>query len=418
MITSSIDIYSAGIAGVVVIGFIGDIIARKTGLPSIVWLLAFGIILGPVLGILPASLLISLSPIVSTLVLLIIIFNAGLRLNIYQFVRSLSQTTILAVVNFVVSALLTAIAMYAFGFSQVDAILMGVIVGGTSAAVIPIISKSAPMSSQSKNLVTVESILTDPIGIVLTLAIINIIILNNYSIGFVVSTVAANFSIAIVFGALAGIVWVPIMGYLQTNRYEYSYAGSIAAAFIIFILVQYINGSGPIAALVFGIILANGETIYKEMKYENTKNFTLSKESKRFNSLVTFFTGAFFFVYLGGLVSFSNPYSFLIGVAITAALIIARFIGTPVALMKSQYNDDEKFQISYMVSRGMGAGVLATLPLAYGIAGTSQFINIIFTVIILTILFNSISSLYFSIKQKRIEAKIEQAQQAAVAHVQ
>jgi Sodium/hydrogen exchanger family. len=108
------------------------------------------------------------------------------------------------------------------------------------------------------------------------------------------------------------------------------------------------------------------------MKYENTKNFTLSKESKRFNSLVTFFTGAFFFVYLGGLVSFSNPYSFLIGVAITAALIIARFIGTPVALMKSQYNDDEKFQISYMVSRGMGAGVLATLPLAYGIAGTGS----------------------------------------------
>ena len=56
--------------------------------------------------------------------------------------------------------------------------------------------------------------------------------------------------------------------------------------------------------------------------------------------------------------------------------------------------------------------------IAYGIAGTGQFINIIFTVIILTILFNSISSLYFSIKQKRIEAKIEQAQQATVPHVQ
>jgi hypothetical protein len=41
------------------------------------------------------------------------------------------------------------------------------------------------------------------------------------------------------------------------------YAGSIAAAFIIFILVQYINGSGPIAALVFGIILAKGRQYTK-----------------------------------------------------------------------------------------------------------------------------------------------------------
>ena len=418
MITSSIDIYTAGIAGVVVIGFIGDMIARKSHLPSIVWLLAFGLVLGPVFGILKNSLLVGLSPIVSTIVLLIVVFNAGLKLNIYQFIRSISRTMLLAVVNFVIAAAITAAAAYIFGFSLIDGILLGVIVGGTSAAVIPIISKGSSLSPQAKNLVTVESILTDPIGIVLTLAIINIIILNNYSLNFVVSSVISSFSISLVMGAVAGFIWIPIMGYLQRDRYEYSYAGALAVAFIIFLITQALNGSGPIAALVFGIMIANGEEIFKWLKYKDTNSFTLNSESRRFNNLITFFTAAFFFVYLGALVSFSNYSSMLIGLGITVLLIVSRFIGTPVALFKSQYQKEEMPQISTMVSRGMGAGVLATLPLAYGVPGTAQFINIIFMVILASILFNSAAAFFFASKKPKVKvspkaALSEQAKQEA-----
>jgi cell volume regulation protein A len=418
LITSSIDIYTAGIAGVVVIGFIGDMIARKSHLPSIVWLLAFGLVLGPVFGILKNSLLVGLSPIVSTIVLLIVVFNAGLKLNIYQFIRSISRTMLLAVVNFVIAAAITAAAAYIFGFSLIDGILLGVIVGGTSAAVIPIISKGSSLSPQAKNLVTVESILTDPIGIVLTLAIINIIILNNYSLNFVVSSVISSFSISLVMGAVAGFIWIPIMGYLQRDRYEYSYAGALAVAFIIFLITQALNGSGPIAALVFGIMIANGEEIFKWLKYKDTNSFTLNSESRRFNNLITFFTAAFFFVYLGALVSFSNYSSMLIGLGITVLLIVSRFIGTPVALFKSQYQKEEMPQISTMVSRGMGAGVLATLPLAYGVPGTAQFINIIFMVILASILFNSAAAFFFASKKPKVTvspkaALSEQAKQEA-----
>ncbi len=399
MITSSIDIYTAGIAGVIIIGFIGDMIARRSGLPSIIWLLAFGIILGPLLGILKNSLLVSLSPIVSTLVLLIVVFNAGLKLNIYQFVRSLSRTSLLAVVNFAVAALFAILGCLFFGFSIIDALLLGVIVGGTSAAVIPIISKGSSLSPQAKSLVTVESILTDPIGIILTLALINIVLLNQYSVNFVISSVISSFSISLVLGAVAGFIWIPIMGYLQKDRYEYSYAGALAAAFILFLAVQGLNGSGPIAVLVFGLMIANGEEIFKWFKYKNTSNFTMSAESRRFNNLITFFTSAFFFVYLGALVSFSNYIAIFTGIVVSVLLVLARFIGTPMALFKSQYQKEEIPQISTMVSRGMGAGVLATLPLAYGVPGTSDFINIIFTVILFTILFNSGSAFLFRKKK-------------------
>jgi NhaP-type Na+/H+ or K+/H+ antiporter len=204
-----------------------------------------------------------------------------------------------------------------------------------------------------------------------------------------------------VLGVIAGFIWVPIMGYLQKDKYEYSYAGSISVAFLIFIIVQYLNGSGPIAALIFGIIVSNGEEIFKWFRYKDVRNFTMTSESKRFNNLITFFTSAFFFVYLGALVSFSDVYAMLIGAGIAAALIIARFISTPIALARSQYTEQDKINASYMVSRGMGAGVLATLPIAYGISGTGSFINIIFVVIVATIIFNSVAALVSSIKEKR-----------------
>lgn len=46
--------------------------------------------------------------------------------------------------------------------------------------------------------------------------------------------------------------------------------------------------------------------------------------------------------------------------------------------------------MSSMTSRGLGAAAVAALPISYAIAGTSYFIDVVFSVIIFTILFNSV----------------------------
>ncbi len=70
-------------------------------------------------------------------------------------------------------------------------------------------------------------------------------------------------------------------------------------------------------------------------------------------------------------------------------LLLARQAGTRAALYKSQFSAKDKTIISYMVSRGTGAAVVAMLPIAYGILNP-QFLNIIFAVIISTIAMNGI----------------------------
>jgi len=396
---AEITIYMIGIAGVFIIGFLGNVISRKTRIPSIVWLILFGIILGPVLHVISRNVLLNMSPIVSSIVLIIVLFNAGIRLNIFKSIKALPITLTLAFGNYFLAAVFAMSVMLLFHFTFTNSLLIGLIVGGTSAAVVPIISGEINMSPRSRLVATIESIITDPVGIVLTLALISIILLNNYTFNFVAVTIASSFSIGIVLGALFAIIWIPTMSYLQRNNYKYSYAATLAIIFLIFPIVQYLNGSGPIAVFVFGLLIANGKEVYKSMHYRNHGSFALSKQSRDFNDLITFFVGSFFFVYLGGLVSLSNFYAFAIGIAISIMLIVARFIGTNAILRRFEKQD--RNEVTSMVSRGMGAGVLATLPIAYGIAGTSSFIDIIAAIIFVTIFANGIMTLIAGRKSKK-----------------
>ncbi len=398
---TSVILMILGSAGILLIGFIGNTLAKKTRVPSIIWLVTFGIILGPVLDLVPRELLLNLSPLVSTVVLTVVLFDAGLRLDIFKSLRLLPISTLLAIVNFVLSAAITTVIMMFLGYSFIVSLLFGFIIGGTSVAVIPVISRQIKMKQKTRMIVTLEATLTDPLGIVLTLAIISIITLSYFSVVSAVSTILSSFSIGIVLGAVLGLAWIPVMSYLQDKQYEFSYVASLSLVFIIYILVQYFGGSGPLSALTFGVIIANGEMIYKTLRYRHHRSFTLSQESKDFNYLITFIVSSFFFVYLGGLIVLSDWYDFIIGMGIGVALALIRLLGTRLTFIKSRIASSDIHDIQSMVSRGLGAAVLSTLPLEYGIAHAQNLINITFAIIFTTIFINSVLLLYYGQNHKK-----------------
>ncbi|MDP8012602.1 MAG: cation:proton antiporter, partial [Nanoarchaeota archaeon] len=343
----------------------------------------------------------NLSPLVSTVVLTVVLFDAGLRLDIFKSLRLLPISTLLAIVNFILSAAITTVIMMFLGYSFIVSLLFGFIIGGTSVAVIPVISRQIKMKQKTRMIVTLEATLTDPLGIVLTLAIISIITLSYFSVVSAVSTILSSFSIGIVLGAVLGLAWIPIMSYLQDKQYEFSYIASLSLVFIIYILVQYFGGSGPLSALTFGVIIANGEMIYKTLRYRHHRSFTLSQESKDFNYLITFIVSSFFFVYLGGLIVLSDWYDFIIGMGISVALVLIRLLGTRLTFIKSRIASSDIHDIQSMVSRGLGAAVLSTLPLEYGIAHAQNLINITFAIIFTTIFINSVLLLYYGQNHKK-----------------
>jgi len=85
------------ISSTLIISYVSSYFYSKTKIPDILWVLAFGIVLGPVLGYFDKDMFLSISPLMSTLALSIILFEAGLTLDIAQLMKSISKATILSV---------------------------------------------------------------------------------------------------------------------------------------------------------------------------------------------------------------------------------------------------------------------------------------------------------------------------------
>ncbi|EFD92435.1 MAG: sodium/hydrogen exchanger [Candidatus Parvarchaeum acidophilus ARMAN-5] len=378
-----------GAAGVLLIGFLGRVLGKKTSIPYIIWLMFFGLLLGPILGLLKRNSLIAYLPVVIDVIILLVLFNAGLNINLRKIIRSISRGLGLALTNFILSFLVVFFITYFLLNNLIISTLLSLIVAGLSLSVVSNFSKRGS-AEKSGNLVELEATIEEPLSIIFVLVFIGAIILNNTSLSFVSGKVISEFSIGAVLGVFIGMAWTPVMGYLQRKHYDYSYVASLAIAFLLYVFIQEISGSGPISVLAFGIVIANGENIFKALKYKHNISFNINKESKSFNELVTFLTTSFFFVYFGALVVLNDYIGFIFGITIALALVITKYVSTRMALYKSVYHKKEKDVISSMVSRGTGAAVMAALPISYAIKGTGAFIDITFAVIFATIFMNSI----------------------------
>ncbi|MCL4399056.1 cation:proton antiporter [Candidatus Parvarchaeota archaeon] len=402
----SVSFFLLGAAAVLFIGFVGRAMARKTSIPHIVWLMLFGIAIGPVFGLLKRPVLLEFLPFVTSIVIIIVLFNAGLSINIKKIIKGVSKSVVLAITNLTLAAAATVTILYFLGYPLTTSVLIGLIVGGLSASIIPGFGSLSAYSDKIKTIINLESIIAEPLAIIFVLVFVSAFLLHDYSPGFIASKLISEFSIGIVIGAVFGLGWVPVMSHFQRYKYEYSYAGSLAIVFFLYIIVQGMQGSGPMSALVFGMFLANGEDIFKALKYRHGVSFTLSKESRSFNDLVAFLTASFFFVYFGALIFLQDYYAFAIGVAIAVSLLIARQIGTRLALLKSQFVSKDKAVISSMLTRGTGAAVAAAIPVGLGIAGSGDFIDIAASTIITTIILTVIMGKVF--KQNQPQKTVKQ----------
>ncbi len=402
------------ISVIMLIGFFGDLVFKKTDIPSIVWLLFLGLLLGPVFGILAQEPFLAVSGFFSAIAVIIILFEGGVKMDIYKLLQEAPKGTLLTLLSFIITVAVVTLITSALGFfylktSILHGILLGAIVGGISSPiVIPIVSKLAGISEKTKTILSIESALTDVLCIVVAIAIIQALQMGAGDIGFVFKSLSINFSVGFVFGVIAGILWLPIMR--KVERYEFSYTLTLALLFLIYSVTQLLGGSGAIAVLTFGIILGNGSKIMPMLGYSNLA-YQMSSTMIMFHSLIAFFIRTFFFVFLGLLVKITNPMNILIGVIISGGIILARVITMKLLAgrMGGLKEIDEKI-ITIMVPRGLAAAVLAYLPLQA--LPNDPFVknlpDIVFTVIIMTTLISVIGIKYMKNKYGEEESKEEE----------
>jgi len=397
-----------------VLGFIGNFIFNKTQIPSIVWLLFFGLIVGFFFKIqetIPESILMTISSFFAAVAIIIILFDGGINTDLYQLFRGAPRGLLLTVSGFSLSVIATMLIVVALSAtavlpislesSVIIGLVLGAIIGGTSSPiVIPLASRLQNLQEKTKTALSIESIITDPLCIVVVLAAFYMITsTGSIDIGIGIRNLVSTFSVGAVMGLVLGLVWLPIMH--KTRKEQFSYILTLAVVFLVYSLTTLLvgineggQGAGAIACLVFGLVLGNGKKVLKMFNYSG-RGFEMDNETKQFHSLTSFVIRTFFFVYLGMMVSFQKIEFILIGIAVLIALLGMRYLAILITTYRSGFEKDDKQTMTVMMPRGLAAAILALnfgpalvdqlMPGMEGFFRDTAFVVILGTAIICTI---------------------------------
>ncbi|MDE5559267.1 MAG: cation:proton antiporter, partial [Bacteroidales bacterium] len=179
---------------------------------------------------------------------------------------------------------------------------------------------------------------------------------------------------------------IPSMRKLQNSIFT-----TPAFVFIIYGVAEILGYSGAIAALVFGISMANIDTIHNPLllRIMGGKGHQLNRTEKIFFGEIVFLLKTIFFVYIGMSMEFNDVKSLLAGLAITFVLFAGRIVLTRFVMPKSAPIFDKTIT-SIMIPKGLAAAVLAGIPLAAGVSGGEFIRNTTYAVILFSILWVSI----------------------------
>ena len=283
------------------------------------------------------------------------------------------------------------------GYSLMVAILLGMILGGTSSAVVIPLVNNLEMKQKYGSVLMLESALSDVLCIIGTLTILEIIETKQIIASNIFRSILSSFSLALFVGGIVGIVWVFILSKYDTlSKSEIVTIGLLMGLYS-FVESSYVQASGAIAALSFGLILGNSKYILNSKNNNNNKKnketirSVVSSSSLNFYSEISFFVKTFFFVYLGMLIDFSNLMVFIYGFILTIGMYLVRPFAVRITF-SNIIEHRERIFLEILIPKGLAAAVLAGVAVQAGVFGENAgfVINLILSTVLLSILFTSI----------------------------
>ena len=207
-----------------------------------------------------------------------------------------------------------------------------------------------------------ESAETDVFTLAIPLSILGVMVTGEIQANVVVSQFISSLVIALLLGIGGAFLWSFIINKIP-NLKETKFS-TPAFLFILYGLAEYLQYSGPLTALSFGIAIGNLSYIEPKLleRFIPNQNILLPKEEREFFSQLVFLLRTFFFVFIGVSIQINRLDWLLWGAAITAILYVVRILVVKIVIKKDTPLLD-KSVMSIMIPKGLGAAVIATLPL-------------------------------------------------------
>ena len=371
-----------------------EIFSRKR-IPDVLLLMIIGLIIGPIFSWVKPQDLGSVASVFTTITLVIILFESGTQLNFNTLLNSIKGTMKLTTINFFITMIIVAgLCMLIEKFDILTSLMLGAILGGTSSAVVIPMVGQLKISQKGGTILILESAFSDVLCIVFAWAFLEALQSGALNVGQTLGDILSSFILASIIGLIAAIFWSYILD--KVRHVKNSILTTPAFVFIVYGLNEWLGFSGAIAALAFGIGMANIDYFYNHgfivKRVFKTQPAMLNDTEKQLFSEVVFLLKTFFFIYIGISIKLEQFWPIFIGFIISVVLFALRILIVKLSFHKEDdpLPIEDKVFMSGIVPKGLAAAVLATIPVQRGIPEGEIIQNIVFAVILFSIIFTSI----------------------------
>ncbi|MEM9904435.1 MAG: cation:proton antiporter [Cyanobacteria bacterium P01_D01_bin.44] len=365
----------------VLAGISAQVIAEYLKLPSIIFLLLLGVVLGQDgLGLInPQVLGVGLEVIVSLCVALIL-FEGGLSLELKELGKVSGSLRNLITLGTFITLLGGGMAAHWLGeFPWSLAFLYGSLVVVTGPTVITPLLRQVKVERNVATLLEGEGVLIDPVGAILAVVVLDIILNGDTDIGFIVSGLVIRLSIGALIGGLGGALLGWFLKQASFLSEELRNLVVLASMWGLFGLAQTIRSeSGLMAAVTAGIVL-------RALAVPDERLL------RRFKGQLTVFSVSVLFILLAADLSIASVFALGWGAALTvlALMLVVRPVNIWACTWNSNLNWRQKTFLSWIAPRGIVsasvASLFAILLTERGMNGGDAIKALVFLTIMMTV---------------------------------
>jgi NhaP-type Na+/H+ or K+/H+ antiporter len=388
------------IAGIIALGVISQVLGDRFQLPSIIFLLSVGLVLGPLSGLVLSHRIITAStfggalPIIVGLAVAIIVFEGAFHLRVEDLRRTSTTMVRLTTLGAVISLVGTAVVVhYAIPAPWDVSFLIGALLVATGPTVISPILDVVPVRDSVATTLETEGIVNDVTAAILAVVVFEVVFQASEGVGAILVVFALKLGVGLVVGAaVAGLLWAFLRyvhltpGNAPRNARLLVLAGALVAYGVANVVT---SEAGIAAAAAAGIIVGN-----LDIPYES--------EITDFKGDITLIVLSFVFIALAALLDFEALPLGLGGLAVVLVVIVVlRPLLVFLSAVGGRFTREEKVFMSAVGPRGIIPASVATLFAvelqSMGLDAAAQtLVGTVFLVIFATVVIEGGLARYFA----------------------
>jgi len=382
------------LGGLLVLAYLANRFSHWTRVPDVVVLLGCGIVLGPVLHWFNAAGFPQITRGVGTLALILILFAAGLELDLRRARKQFAAGTVLAVLSYALTMEgVHLFCMHVLKMPRMASLLAGAVLGCMSGSIVLPVLEQLELRPELKTTLVIESSFGDGLGALVVGVLLSFISSGATSetsgsaiLSGMLTQFVFRFVLAFVIAVVAGFLWARLLPRISNKKFWQVL--TFAAVLIVYSGTHAVGGSDLFAVIVFGATLASllgPDSFLREFEVE----FGATDEGSQiqsFHSELAFLVRSFFFVLLGAMIQIRGLKEQIVpSLGILAVILVVRYASVQASRVVWRGTSGRERELAtLLIPRGLITAVLALEAIQTMPADLEFFPSLTFALILLT----------------------------------